>query len=124
MLLPWSDIAVIIKSINDDSDQLKIYFGCKALKSILKVCNVDLTKAIIDRHSKRLLKRLVIVLSYEHLPDAMFEALHILVLITNLMDFEVTSELVVVGIIHQLNKFVDIKFLTSRSNKLAAEMAL
>ena len=100
MLLPWSDIAVIIKSINDDSDQLKIYFGCKALKSILKVCNVDLTKAIIDRHSKRLLKRLVIVLSYEHLPDAMFEALHILVLITNLMDFEVTSELVVVGIIH------------------------
>ena len=64
------------------------------------------------------------MLSYEHLLDAMIEALHILVLITNLMSYEVTSELIIVGLIHQLNKFVDIKFLTSRSNKQAAELAL
>ena len=76
------------------------------------------------RHSKRLLKRLVIVLGYEHLPDAMVEALHIVVLLTNLMDYDVTSEMVVSGLVHQLNKFVDVKFLQSRSNKLAAELAL
>lgn len=54
----------------------------------------------------------------------MTEALHILVLITNLMEYEVTSELIVVGLIHQLNKFVDVKFLTSHSSKLAANLAL
>ena len=64
------------------------------------------------------------MLGYEHLPDAMVEALHIVVLLTNLMDYDVTSEMVVSGLVHQLNKFVDVKFLQSRSNKLAAELAL
>ena len=90
----------------------------------MMVSSAELTKQILVRHGKRLLKRLIIVLSYEHLPDAMVEALHILVLITNLMDYEVSSELIVVGLIHQLNKFVDIKFLKSRSSKIAAELAL
>ena len=44
LLLPWSDIQVIINSINDDSDQLKIYFACKGLKSILMVSSKELTK--------------------------------------------------------------------------------
>lgn len=90
----------------------------------MMVSSSALTKQILDKHGKRLLKRLIIVLSYEHLPDAMLEALHILVLITNLMDYEVTSELIVVGLIHQLNKFVDIKFLQLCSCKQAAERAL
>lgn len=47
------------------------------------------------------------MLSYEHLPDAMAEVLNIVVLLTNLMDYEVTSEMVVVGLIHSLNKFID-----------------
>ena len=76
------------------------------------------------KFSKRLLKRLVIILGYEHLPDAMVEALHIVVLLTNLMDYDVTSEMIVSGLVHQLNKFIDVKFLQSRSNKLAAELAL
>ena len=103
---------------------MKIYFGCKALKSILLVSSEELTKKLLLKFSKRLLKRLVIVLGYEHLPDAMVEALHIVVLLTNLMDYDVTSEMVVSGLVHQLNKFVDVKFLQSRSNKLAAELAL
>ena len=75
------------------------------------VSPLELTQQLIDKYSKRLLKRLVVVLGYEHLPDAMYEALHVVVLLTNLMDFEVTSELVVTGLIHQLNKFVDVKFI-------------
>ena len=55
---------------------------------------------MLDRFSKRLLKRLVVVLGYEHLQDAMIEALHVVALLTNLMDYEVTSELVVTGLIH------------------------
>ncbi len=47
LLLPWDDIALIVDSINDDNDQLKIYFGCKALKGILQVSPIELTKQII-----------------------------------------------------------------------------
>ena len=90
----------MVDSINDDNDQMKIYFGCKALKSILMVAPIELTCQLIDRFGKRLLKRLVVVLSYEHLPDAMTEALHVIVLFTNLMDYEVISQMVVVGLIH------------------------
>ena len=64
------------------------------------VSSTSLTKKILEKHSKRLLKRLIILLSYEHLPEAMVEALHILVLITNIMDYEMSSELIVVGLIH------------------------
>lgn len=41
----------MINSINDDSDQLKIYFGCKALKSVLMVSSQELTKQILGVHS-------------------------------------------------------------------------
>lgn len=64
------------------------------------------------------------VLSYEHLPDAMVEALYIVVLLTNLMDYEITSDFIMSGLVLQLNKFIDIKFMESRSNKIAAELAL
>ena len=37
LLLPWDDIKIVVESINDDNEQMKIYFGCKALKSILLV---------------------------------------------------------------------------------------
>ena len=90
---------------------MKVQFGCRALKSILLVSPMELTRQLLDRFSKRLLKRLVVVLGYEHLQDAMIEALHVVVLLTNLMDYEVTSELIVTGLIHQLNKFVDIQFI-------------
>ena len=124
LILPWEDIKIVVESINDDNEQMRIYFGCKALKSILLVSSQELTKKLLQRHSKRLLKRLVIVLGYEHLPDAMVEALHIVVLLTNMMDYDVISEMVVSGLVHQLNKFIDVKFLQSRSNKLSAELAL
>ena len=64
------------------------------------VSSTSLTKKILEKHSKRLLKRLIILLSYEHLPEAMVEALHVIVLITNIMDYEMSSELIVVGLIH------------------------
>jgi hypothetical protein len=99
LILPWDDITLIVDSINDDNEQMKIYFGCKALKSILMVAPTELTRKLIILHSSRLIKRLVIVVSYEHLPDAMTEALHILVLLTNLMDYDLTSELVTTGIV-------------------------
>lgn len=111
-------------SINEDKEQMKIYFGCKALKSILMVASAELTREVISRYSNRLIKRLVIVLSYEHLPDAMFEALSIVVLLTNLMDYDVTSEMIVTGIVDQLNKFIDVKFMRLRSSKMVAELAL
>ena len=111
LVLPWDDISLIVESINDDNDQMKIYFGCKGMKSILLISPILVTKQLVERYSKRLLKRLVVILSYEHLLDAMTEALHIVVLLTNLMDYEVTSELVCSGLIHELNKFIDIKFL-------------
>lgn len=66
----------------------------------------------------------MILLSYEHLPDAMFEALNVVVLLTNLMDYDVTSEMIVTGIVDQLNKFIDVKFMRFRSNKMGAELAL
>ena len=46
------------------------------------------------------MRRLVLILGYEHLPDTMAEALHIIVLLTNLMDHDVTSEMVVAGLVH------------------------
>lgn len=79
---------------------MKIYFGCKALKSILLVSPAKLTHQLVKKFKNRLLRRLVLVLGYEHLPDTMTEALHIIVLLTNLMDYDVTSEMVVAGLVH------------------------
>lgn len=44
LLLPWEDIALIVESINDDNDQMKIYFGCKALNGILQVTPIQVTR--------------------------------------------------------------------------------
>ena len=103
---------------------MKIYFGCKALKSILMVSSVDLTRQILKRHSHRLIQRLVVVLGYEHLPDVLVEALAITVLLTNLMDYEMITEMVTVGLVLQLNKFIDIRFMQMKSSPQAAELAL
>lgn len=124
LILPWDDISLIIESINEDHDQMKIYFGCKGLKSILMVSPAKLCHQVVKRYSNRLLRRLVLILGYEHLPDTMAEALHIIVLLTNLTDHDITSEMVVAGLVHQLNKFIDTRFLQTRSSKLAAELAL
>ena len=86
--------------------------------------SVELTRKLVEKYWNRLLKRLVVVLSYEHLPDAMVEALNITVLLTNLMDYELTSEMVIAGLIHQLNKFVDTNFIATRSSKETATLAL
>ena len=79
---------------------MKIYFGCKALKSILLVSPAKLTHQLVKKFKNRLLRRLVLILGYEHLPDTMTEVLHIIVLLTNLMDYDVTSEMVVAGLVH------------------------
>ena len=42
----------------------------------------------------------MLLLGYEHLPDTMAEALHIITLLTNLMDQDVISEMVVAGLVH------------------------
>ena len=107
MLINMEDITLVVESINDDSDQLKLYFGCKALKSILMVCTQEITWRILDKHSKRLLKRFVDILSYEHLEDLIIEVLHILVLITNQKEPHLISELVNEGLILGLNKFIE-----------------
>jgi len=44
LILPWEDINLIVDSINEDNEQMKIYFGCKALKSILMVATPELTR--------------------------------------------------------------------------------
>ena len=79
---------------------MKIYFGCKGLKSILLVSPFKLVQQLVKRYSNRLLRRLVLLLGYEHLPDTMAEALHIIALLTNLMDQDVISEMVVAGLVH------------------------
>ena len=101
------DIALVVESINDDSDQLKLYFGCKALKSILMVCTQEITWRILDTHRNRLLKRFVDILAYQHMEDLIIEVLHILVLITNLKESHLISELVNEGLILALNKFIE-----------------
>lgn len=78
---------------------MKIYFGCKALKSILLVSPAKLINELIEKFGRRLFKRLIVVLEYQHLPDSMTEALHVIVLLTNLMDHNVTSEMVVAGLV-------------------------
>ena len=52
------------------------------------------------------------------------EALHILVLITNLMDGELTNELVQFELILKLSKFVDVEFMRTSSTIEAAELTL
>ena len=79
---------------------MKIYFGCKGLKSILLVSPLKIVVQLVKRYSNRLLRRLVLLLGYEHLPDTMAEALHIITLLTNLMDQDVISEMVVAGLVH------------------------
>ena len=44
LILPWDDIKLVVDSINEDNEQMKIYFGCKALKSILLVASTELTR--------------------------------------------------------------------------------
>ena len=58
-------------------------------------------------YRKRLLKRFVDILAYEHLEDLIIEVLHILVLITNLKEPQLINELVNEGIILGLNKFIE-----------------
>ena len=58
-------------------------------------------------YRKRLLKRFVDILAYEHLEDLIIEVLHILVLITNLKEPQLINELVNEGIIPVLNKFIE-----------------
>ena len=58
-------------------------------------------------YRKRLLKRFVDILAYEHLEDLIIEVLHILVLITNLKEPQLINELVNEGVILGLNKFIE-----------------
>ena len=84
MLLKLEDVSLVVDAINNDGDQLKLYFGCKAIKNILMVCTQAITYEILDKHGKRLIKRFVDILGYEHMEDSIIEVLHVVVLMTNL----------------------------------------
>ena len=74
-------------------------------------------------YRKRLLKRFVDILAYEHLEDLIIEVLHILVLITNLKEPQLINELVNEGIILGLNKFIETS-LQTKTGKLATQLTL
>ena len=88
------DVSLVIENLTKDSDQLKLFFSCKALKNIFLVSDPSTTEKILSRFGKQFLKRLVKILTYDHLQDCVNEALQLLVLLTNILDLEVTQELV------------------------------
>ena len=67
MLLSMGDVALVIENLTKDSDQLKLFFSCKALKNIFLVSDPTTTEKILSRFGKQFLKRLVKILTYDHL---------------------------------------------------------
>ena len=43
MFLKFEEISIVVDAINNDNDQLKLYFGCKAIKNILMVTSQEIT---------------------------------------------------------------------------------
>lgn len=61
----------IVDSINNDEDQIKLFFGCKALRNILAIASTENKDRVIKRFGSRLAKRLVHILNYEHMEELM-----------------------------------------------------
>jgi hypothetical protein len=99
----------IIESINVDEDQIKLFFGCKALSNILVISTPELRSRIIKRFGSRLVKRLVHILNYEHMEELMTEALKCTLLLVNGQDSFFNRELVFVGIVPTLCKYMACK---------------
>ena len=119
-MLPMSDIALIINAISLGTDHLKVYFGVKALKNILLVATPRVIGQIMERfNSRRLINRLVRILTYEHITDAVMETLHVIALMTNIYDPEVTSFFVSAGLIFELSRFIDHMISEQTSEELA-----
>lgn len=101
-MLQGTDFDLIIDSINNDEDQLKLFFGVKALRNILTVCSKLMSDRIIMKYGIRVSKRLVHILNYEHMEELMTEALKCLLLIISANDERINLEFVVVGIVPTL----------------------
>lgn len=109
MILLADDMERIIESINNDEDQIKLFFGCKALSNILTISTPELLTRIIKRFGSRLAKRLVHILNYEHMEELMTEALQCTLLLVKAQNSMFNKELVVVGIVPTLAKYINCK---------------
>ena len=87
------------------------------------VCNQQVTWQILEKHGKRLFRRFIDILGYEHMEDSIHEVLYVVVLVTNLQDKNLVAELINEGLIQALNKFVELKIQT-KTSKLQAELCL
>jgi hypothetical protein len=47
------------------------------------------------------------ILTYEHITDAILEALHVIALMTNLYDTEISNFFVSAGVVFELSRFID-----------------
>ena len=58
MKLSVADLTLIVDAINNNTDLLRLFFGCKALRKILSTGNEHTIKEVIDNYNS-LGKRLV-----------------------------------------------------------------
>lgn len=109
LLLQAADLELVVAALNNDEDQMKLFFGCKALANILAVANAATVSRIIDKYGGRISKRLVHILNYEHMEDLMTEALKTTHLLIKAGNIRFNRELIGVGLVPALSKYMNCK---------------
>jgi hypothetical protein len=116
LLVQGDDLDMIMDAINNDEDQLRLFFGVKALHNILKVCSKKVTDQLIAKFYKRFGKRLVHVLNYDHMEELMTEVLQCVLLLTQSNHETLQVDFVTHGIIPALQKYVNVSLFAAERN--------
>lgn len=106
MKLTVNDLPFIIDAIHNNSDLLRIFFGCKALRKILSVGNEYTIKMVIDQY-QFIGKRLVNLLMIPQNQELQIEILWTLVNLTSLKDNKRIRELIEFGMFEAIMNMLE-----------------
>ena len=97
---------MIIEAIDNNSDGLRLYFGCKALRKILSIGSEEVVRDVLLK-SKGLGKRLVQLLTMPQKYELQIEICWALLNLTSLKDTKGIKGLVEFGLFDTLIKLID-----------------
>eukprot|EP00347_Sterkiella_histriomuscorum_P018470 403345397 len=106
MKLNIQDLPLIIDAINNNTDMLRLFFGCKALRKILSTGNEYTIKEVISSF-QFLGKRLVHLLMMPQNQELQIEILWALINLTSLKDNSKMNELIEFGLFESIVSMVD-----------------
>lgn len=106
MKLSLKDLPLIIDAINNNSDMLRLFFGCKALRRIVSTGN-EVTIREVVTNFEFLGKRLVYLLMMPQTQELQIEILWTLVNLSSLKDNKKLRELIDFGLFEAIINMID-----------------